>query len=91
MNFDTNLIQQSAKLPAKSLELEWVYGYGRGEQMCGRNLVVVGGGSTIVYTAAAVGIVHDLKKEKQSFFLGHTDDISALAVDGSGMHAATGG
>lgn len=59
--------------------------------MCGRNLVVVGGGSTLIYTAAAVGIVHDIKAEKQSFFLGHNDDISALAVDGQGKKAATGG
>jgi hypothetical protein len=43
-----------------------------------------------VYTAAAVGVVHHLATNRQSFFQGHTDDISALTVNDAGTLAASG-
>ena len=43
-----------------------------------------------MYTSAAVGIVHHLATNRQAFFLGHTDDISALTVDPTGAIAASG-
>jgi len=37
------------------------------------------GGKSIVYHAAALAIVHNLKPNKQKFFNNHTDDITAFA------------
>ena len=34
----------------------------------------------LVYSCAALGVVHDLKTNTQVFFDGHTDDISCIAL-----------
>ena len=69
--------------PKGHLRLEWVYGY-RGHQ-CHNNLFCTtdvdcesetkGSAQKIVYFVAGVCIVYDVLKHKQSFFLGHTDDV----------------
>jgi hypothetical protein len=84
-------IAASSRPPACALELEHVYGYCRQDDMMpGANLCCVEGGRAVLYTAAAVGVIHDIETNRQRFLLGHTDDISALAVDGTGRLAATG-
>ena len=45
---------------------------------------------SIVYNAAALGIVLDINKNVQSFFNLHTDDITAIAVHPDGITVATG-
>ena len=40
-----------------------------------------GGDSSVVYHAAALGIVYDVATSKQSFYAEHTDDILCLAVN----------
>lgn len=46
--------------------------------------------SALVYTAAALGIVHDLSTNRQSFFSGHTDDVTCLTLSHCRQLAATG-
>lgn len=45
---------------------------------------------TVIYAAAALGIVHDLTSNTQQFFNGHVDDISCISVSPCGAFAATG-
>ena len=47
-------------------------------------------GRTIVYPAAAMGIVYDVVQNTQRFFKGHTDDIISLAQHPAGNLIATG-
>lgn len=58
--------------PKSQLRLEWVYGY-RGHQ-CRNNLAYTSS-RELVYFAAGVGIVYNVREHKQRFFLGHDDDI----------------
>lgn len=44
----------------------------------------------IVYTAAALGIVFNVKENKQSFFNLHNDDITAFDLNPDGIRVATG-
>jgi hypothetical protein len=44
----------------------------------------------IIYPAASLGVIHDLTSNTQSYFEGHTDDITCLDVDPSGTYAITG-
>jgi WD40 repeat protein len=46
--------------------------------------------ATIVYTSAAIGIVHDLSTNRQVYFEEHRDDITCLAISADGRFAATG-
>jgi microtubule-associated protein-like 6 len=43
----------------------------------------------IVYNAAALGIVLDMKNNKQEFFDAHNEDITALAMHPNGKYIAT--
>ncbi len=47
-------------------------------------------GCSVVYAAAALGVVHDLATNTQHFFDGHTDDVSCLCLSGDGRLAASG-
>ena len=44
----------------------------------------------LCYYSAAVGIIYDLKEDKQRFFTEHDDDISILTVHPNGRYVATG-
>lgn len=48
------------------------------------------GKPVLVYSSAAVGVIHDPVTNKQSFLLGHTDDIVCVAVSADGRFVATG-
>ena len=70
------------------LELQWIHGYRAHD--C-RNNVRYSAAGSVVYTAAAVGIVYSKSAGKQKFFLGaHCDDIISLAAHPSGQLFATG-
>ena len=70
------------------LELQWIHGYRAHD--C-RNNVRYSAAGSVVYTAAAVGIVYSKSAGKQKFFLGaHSDDIISLAAHPSGQLFATG-
>jgi hypothetical protein len=67
------------KTDIKGLKLNHIHGY-RGFD-CRDNLFYISEGTAIVYHAAAAGIVLDLIKNSQTFYLEHTDDIISLAVN----------
>ena len=73
--------------PNIDLELEHVYGYRANEV---RSNIAWIDEDTIVYPAAGVGIVHNLKTNTQKFFRGHTDDIVCLAYHPARRLVATG-
>eukprot|EP00057_Strongylocentrotus_purpuratus_P018650 XP_011673124.1 PREDICTED: echinoderm microtubule-associated protein-like 6 [Strongylocentrotus purpuratus] len=67
------------KRPGQELVLQHIHGY-RGYD-CRNNLHYLNDGADIVYHAAGAGIVQNLKKGSQSFYLEHTDDIICLTVN----------
>ena len=67
------------KSDIKSLRLSHIHGY-RGFD-CRDNLFYINDGQAIVYHAAAAGIVLDLQKKTQSFYLEHNDDIISLCAN----------
>ena len=58
--------------PKSQLRLEWVYGY-RGHQ-CRNNLYYTAS-KELVFFVAGVGVVYNVRENKQRFFLEHDDDI----------------
>ena len=58
--------------PKSQLRLEWVYGY-RGHQ-CRNNLYYTAS-KELVFFVAGVGIVYNVRENRQRFFLEHDDDI----------------
>jgi len=76
------------KLPLQTLVLDHVYGYRSRDTR--DNLFAVDS-DTIVYHAASVGIVHNIKTGKQKFFNGtHVDDILCLTCHPNRKYVATG-
>ncbi|TPX31647.1 hypothetical protein SmJEL517_g05070 [Synchytrium microbalum] len=74
--------------PAETLVLEHIHGYRMRD--CSNNLFYVDN-DTIVFNAGCVGVVHDLAKNKQRFFMNkHKDDVVSLALHPSGKWVATG-
>jgi len=76
------------KLPLQTLVLDHVYGYRTRDT---RDNLFVLNSDTIVYHAASVGIVHNIKTGKQRFFNGfHVDDILCLTCHPNKRYIATG-
>lgn len=73
--------------PDVALQLEHVYGF---RQHGVRNNVLWVDADTIVYFAAAVGVVHNLTTNKQLFFRGHSDEIISIAYHPARRIVATG-
>jgi hypothetical protein len=67
-----------AEVPEAQLTLEHVYGYGAPGVMSA-NLFVTDTEQVAFFTAG-VGVVHDRTTNTQRFFLGHTDDVSSMAL-----------
>jgi len=76
------------KLPIQSLVLDHIYGYRTRDT---RDNLFSLDSDNIVYHAAAVGIVHNIKTGKQRFFNGsHVDDILCLTCHPNKKYIATG-
>ncbi|CAF3456731.1 unnamed protein product [Rotaria socialis] len=60
------------------LELHHIYGY-RGFD-CRDNLFYLVDNESIVYPAAGAGVIHNIRRGTQKFYLKHTDDIISMAV-----------
>ena len=56
----------------------------------GRRTSVPSGMVSLVYASAALGVIHDLATNKQTFFAGHDDDITCICLSNSSLLAATG-
>lgn len=69
------------------LTLEWVHGYRSDD--C-RNNVRYAASGELVYHAAAVNVVMDVKGPKQRFCHVHSDDIVSMAMHPEGQIVATG-
>jgi HELP motif len=98
-DFDLSLVARSSRLPNAHLTLDCVRGFrgdGRGPNLC------AAAHGRVIYTVAAVAVVwspHNSSSTstsassaqgQQSYFLGHTDDISAVSVTRQGIVAVTG-
>ncbi|KRW98348.1 WD40-repeat-containing domain [Pseudocohnilembus persalinus] len=79
--------KEQAKKPDVETNLEYVFGY-RAKDM--RNNIKYLPNGNIVYNAAALGIVYDIKANEQRYFKEHRDDITALSVSQDTTLAATG-
>ncbi|XP_042240211.1 echinoderm microtubule-associated protein-like 6 isoform X2 [Homarus americanus] len=77
----------SRQPPDGSLELVWVFGY---NGHTARNNVKINKDGHLVYYVAGVGVVHDITLRKQTFYTGHNNDITSLAMTGDMHLAATG-
>ncbi|KAJ3377273.1 Echinoderm microtubule-associated protein-like 6, partial [Lobulomyces angularis] len=75
-------------LPKETLVLEHVYGYRIRDT---RNNLFYTKNNLVVYPAGAVGVVHNVQTNTQTFFYGrHKEDITALALHPNGKTVATG-
>mmetsp|Transcript_34365 Transcript_34365/g.76299 ORF Transcript_34365/g.76299 Transcript_34365/m.76299 type:complete len:1172 (-) Transcript_34365:306-3821(-) len=78
-DWDPRLADRSAELPLARLVLEFVYGY-EGKENTAQNLFYTSEGK-VVYYSAGVGVVYQRPPvHHQYFFLGHNDDITAVAL-----------
>jgi len=67
-----------SQMPDKKLQLDWVYGY-RGKD-CRSNIHVIESTDEIVYFAAAVVVLYNVKNHTQRHYNMHNDDVKSLAV-----------
>ena len=79
---------RSAKLPDAELILEHVHGYAH--DALANNLFYTSRRNVICYYAAGVGVVHDVDRNAQTFFRGHDDDVSCMAINKTRDLCATG-
>jgi len=74
--------------PLDDLKLDFIHGYST--TMSRNNLFYTADEGVIVYPAAAVGVLYNVPKKVQKFNLSHTDDVTAIAIDPSGLVIASG-
>jgi echinoderm microtubule-associated protein-like 6 len=78
---------ERAEMPDASLQLAFVHGY-RGFD--GHDNVHMNKDGHLLFYVAAVGVVMDVGRRAQRFYLGHTDDILCMAPHPNGDWVATG-
>lgn len=79
--------------PATNMELEWVFGLSS-QKIRNSAKFIVGeldpvNPKFVVYPTAAVGVVRDLETRHQSFYQGHSEEITAIALHSNGRRVAT--
>mmetsp|Transcript_286 Transcript_286/g.349 ORF Transcript_286/g.349 Transcript_286/m.349 type:complete len:1072 (-) Transcript_286:246-3461(-) len=86
------LMQRSATVPSKALQLEYVHGYNC--ESNGPNLFTFTDKDTqssqLVFAAAGIVVIHDPATKKQKYFMEHSDDVVALCIDSTGSLCASG-
>ncbi|XP_044771184.1 WD repeat-containing protein 90 [Neomonachus schauinslandi] len=86
MALDKNLFQPRSFLPDPILRLKGVIGFGGHST---KWALWTKDGAAVVYPCHAVIVVLHIDTREQRFFLGHTDKVSALALDGSSLLLAS--
>ncbi|KAL4498316.1 hypothetical protein ABPG72_013122 [Tetrahymena utriculariae] len=76
-----------SKKPDVKIQLEYLHGYRSKD--CRNNVKYLKGGK-MVYNAAGAAVVFDIQTNTQKFFLKHTDDVTAIAVNNNQTLVATG-
>ena len=74
-------------IPDSRLTLDWVYGYNSTHQ---RNNVLYSAGGEIIYPAGGVTVIYDKVERTQRFHIGHSDEVTAIAMHPNGRIVATG-
>jgi WD40 repeat protein len=87
-NFTIPSIHRSAAAPTAQLARKYVYGFNN-SLYCGDPMVTFND-TMLIYSSAAVGIIHDIADNVQYHLDGHTDDISCIAIDSANQYCATG-
>lgn len=77
----------NARLPAASLDLEWVHGFNSDF----RGVVKYISAATIVYPAGSVLVLYDVIEHKQRFVFHHSDKVQTLAVHPTNSHIIASG
>ena len=80
--------------PETNLQLSWAFGY-RTQGGSRNNLCYIGAESDpetqrVAYPTAALGVIYDMKTREQSFYPGHSEEITCLALHPKGIIVATG-
>ena len=79
--------------PETNMDLEWVFG-ASSQTIKGCARYVIGDGEQavpkfVVFAVAAVAVVYDLEFKTQTFYQGHSEEITAIALHPSGRIVAT--
>lgn len=80
-------LEKVNSLPSSRLKLEWVHGY-RGRD-CRCNLYLLPTGEYIYFVGSVV-VLYNVDERIQRHYLGHTEDITSLAVHPNKLVIATG-
>lgn len=93
-NFDMAMMDRSARLPSYDMTRHYIFGL-NSNLNSGDSIYAVSNERSpasfrLLYTSAAVGVMHDLVSNTQSFFDGHTDDITCITLDKASSLVATG-
>jgi len=78
---------EPAPAPQQQLKLDWAYGY-RGKD-CRNNLLLLGSGE-VVYFTASVCVIYDVDTASQRHYVEHTDDVKSIAVHPDKVTVASG-
>jgi hypothetical protein len=78
----------NSHLPNPILRLRTVIGLGTGHDGC-RNLLWTHDGNYVLYPSNAIVIQMHVETQQQWFFIGHTDQVSAIAFNGNSSLLAT--
>lgn len=84
----TDRSQWNSHLPDPILRLRTVIGLGTGEGGC-RNLLWTQDGQYALYPSNAIVIQMHVETQQQWFFIGHTDKVSAISLNGNSSLLAT--
>jgi WD40 repeat protein len=93
-DFDMSMVDRSARLPNYDMTRQYVFGMNSnlysGDMLYSIPAEGPAGNSTMLYTSAAVGVMHDSVSNTQCFFDGHTDDITCISLEPFSGLVATG-